>query len=256
MSFVTPDFELVGSGPDLVLIPGTFADRRTWSRVVGRLSSRFRCLLFDPRGTHKTPDPGTPFTPDDLAGDVMAAMDAAGVERANLVGHSLGACVGVILAARHPDRVRRLVACSPSAAPDAYQAATFDLWDALAASNLPQHAVHLGLLINAFGRGAFENGTVRAIVDEMDRHPLARATIRRYVDCDRLLDLSPVMKSVDAETLVIVGSEDALTGVVQGRLVAGVVPGARLEVIDGAGHGVHLEAPMAFSRLAASFLKG
>jgi pimeloyl-ACP methyl ester carboxylesterase len=253
---MTPAFEQIGSGQDLVLIPGTFADRRTWSRVVGRLSSRFRCLLLDPRGTHETPDPGTPFTADDLAGDVLAAMDAAGVRRAHLVGHSLGACVAIILAERNPDRVRRLVACSPSSGPDAFQAAVLDLWDALASSNLPQHVVHLGLVINAFGRGAFENGTVRAIVDEMDRHPIDRATIRRYVDCDRRLDLTPLMKSVDAATVVIVGSEDALTGIGQAREVAAAIPGARLEVIEGAGHGVHLEAPMAFSRLVAGFLSG
>ena len=251
---MVPAFELVGSGQDLVLIPGTFADRRTWSRVIGRLSSRFRCLLLDPRGTYQTPDPGTPFTADDLAGDVLAAMDAAGVARAHLVGHSIGACVAIILAARHPDRVRRLVACSPSRGADAFQAAIFDLWAALAASKMPQHAVHLGLVINAFGRGAFENGTVRAIVDEMDRHPLDRATINRYVECDRALDLNPVMKSVDAATLVIAGSEDALTGVGQARDVAGAVPGAKLEVIDGCGHGVHLEAPMAFARLVTTFL--
>jgi 3-oxoadipate enol-lactonase len=253
---VIPAHEVIGGGPDLVLIPGTFADRRTWSRVVGRLSSHFRCLLLDPRGTHETPDPGTPFTADDLAGDVAAAMDAAGVTRAHLVGHSLGASVAVILAARHPDRVRRLVACSPAAIPDAYQEAILDLWTALAASRLPPHAVHLGLVINAFGRGAFENGTVRAIVDEMDRRPLNRATIQRYIECDRQLDLSPVMRNVDAATLVIVGSEDALTGVGQARIVAEGVPGARLEVIDGAGHGPHLETPMAFARLVSSFLAG
>ena len=254
MVHVIPAYEVIGSGPDLVLIPGTFADRRTWSRVVDRLSFRFRCLLLDPRGTHETPDPGTPFTADDLAGDVVAAMDAAGVTRAHLVGHSLGASVAVILGARHPDRVRRLVACSPAAVTDAYREAILDLWTALAASKLPPHVVHLGLIINAFGRGAFENGTVRAIVDEMDRRPLNRATIQRYIECDRQLDLSPVMRNVDAATLVIVGSEDALTGAGQARTVAEGVPGARLEVLEGAGHGPHLETPMAFARLVTSFL--
>lgn len=251
-----PAYELVGTGPDLVLIPGTFADRRTWTRVIGRLSSRFRCLLLDPRGTNESPDPGVPFTADDLAQDVVAAMDAAGIERAHAAGHSLGACVAVILAARHPDRVGRLVACSPTVAPDAYQLALFELWGALAASSLPRHAVHLGLVINAFGRGAFENGTVGVIVDRMDRDPLDRATIRRYIDCDRMIDLNSVMRNVDASSLVIVGAQDALTGVEQARAVAEAVPDARLEIIDGAGHSPHLETPMTFARLVTGFLTG
>jgi pimeloyl-ACP methyl ester carboxylesterase len=147
---MTPAYEIVGTGAEVVLIPGTFADRRIWSRVVGRLAARFRCLLLDPRGTNETPDPGTPFSADDLAGDVEAAMDAAGFDRAHLVGHSLGASVAVILAARRPDRVRRLVACSPSAATDAYLNAVFELWTAPADSDLPDQAVNLGLVLNAF----------------------------------------------------------------------------------------------------------
>lgn len=251
---MTPAYEIVGQGSEVVLIPGSFADRRTWSRVIGRLSARFRCLLIDPRGTNQTPDPSTRFTAEDLADDVAAAMDAAKFERAHLVGHSLGAGVAVILAARRPDRVRRLVACSPAAAPDAHLTAVFDLWTALADSALLDHAVNLGLVLNAFGRAAFENGTVRAIVDEMDRHPIDRATIRRYIDCDRQLDLNPVMRNVDASTLVIVGSQDALTGVEGARAVATSIPGARLEVIEGAGHSPHLETPMTFARIVTSFL--
>ena len=249
-----PAYEVIGKGPELVLIPGTFADRRTWSRVVGRLTSRFRCLLLDPRGTNETPDPGTPFTADDLAEDVAAAMHAAKIERAHLVGHSLGAAVAVILAARQPELVRRLVACSPAPAPDVYLNAVLDLWAGLAGSTVPDHTVHLGIVLNSFGRGAFENGTVRAIVDEMDRHPLARATIRRYVECNRALDLNPVMRNVDASTLVMVGAQDALTGVEAARKVAASIPGARLEVIEGAGHGLHLETPTAFARIVTEFL--
>jgi len=251
---VVPAYEVIGTGPETVLIPGTFADRRTWSRVVGRLSGRFRCLLLDPRGTNQTPDPGTSFSADDLASDVEAAMDAAGFERAHLVGHSLGASVAVILAARRPDRVRRLVACAVSPAPDAYLNAVLDVWAALADSNLPAHALHLGLVLNAFGRGAFENGTVRAIVDEMDRHPIDRATILRYIDCDRRLDLSPVMRSVDASTVVVAGAQDALTGVEGARAVAASIPGARLEVIEDCGHAPHLETPMTFARIVSAFL--
>lgn len=246
--------ELIGTGPNLVLIPGTFADRRTWSRVIGRLSPRFRCLLFDPRGTGESPDPGTPFGIEQLAGDVLLTMDAAGVDRAHLVGHSLGASVAVLLAARDPARVSRLVACSPAAIADAHLDAVFDLWDGLAASSVPRHVLHIALVIDAFGRGAFENGTVRAIVNEMDRNAMERATIRHYIECDRGIDLSPMMRSVDAKALVIAGAQDSLTGVEQARALANGIGDARLEVIHGAGHSPHLETPMTFARLVSAFL--
>ena len=84
-------------GPRLVLVPGTFSDRRTWHRVVGALTPNFESLLVDPRGTGETPDPGTPFGPDELVDDVLAATDAAGFERAHLVGHSPGASVALAI---------------------------------------------------------------------------------------------------------------------------------------------------------------
>ena len=90
----------------------------------------------------------------------------------------------------------------------------------------------------------------------MDRHPLDRATIRRYVECDRRLDLSPVMRTVDASTLVVAGSQDALTGVEGARAVAASIPGARLEVIEDCGHAPHLETPMTFARIVSGFVLG
>src|SRR5262249_21640229 len=74
-----PAFEIVGQGPEVVLIPGTFSDRRTWLKIVAALARSFSCLLYDPRGTGDTPDPGTPFSPDELVDDLLAVMDAAGV---------------------------------------------------------------------------------------------------------------------------------------------------------------------------------
>ncbi len=251
---VTPDYELVGEGErTAVLIPGTFADRRSWAKQVGALSFRLRLLLFDPRGTGRTPDPGRPFTPDDLAEDVLAALDAAGVERADLVGHSLGAHLALLVAARWPDRVGRVVAAAPTLYMDPYLLAVMDLWESLARSDLPDHDVHRGLVLHAFGRSCFPR-LVEAVVRQLDAEVLARETILRYVACDREQDLRPLAHRIDAPVLVVCGSEDALSGPGQARAVAAAVPGARLELLDAVGHSPHIEAPAAFNRLVAAFL--
>ena len=243
----------MGAGPDLVLVPGTFSDRRTWLKVVGTLVTRFRCLLFDPRGTGATPDPGRPFTPDDLVDDLLAVMGAAGVQRAHLVGHSLGAAVALLAAARYPARVDRSVLVGPAAGADPHLEAVLDLWEAMARSDLPDAALHLGLVLPAFGREAFER-LVPALVHDMGRHPLARETILRYVACVRAQDVLPAARRVDAAVLVVAGEEDALTGPPHARAVAGAVPGSALELIPGCGHTPQVERPAELARAVVAFL--
>jgi len=251
---LTPAYEVVGEGEPVVLIPGTFGDRRAWLKQVGALSGRFQLLLFDPRGTGATPDTGSPLTPDDLADDVVAAMDATGIERAHLVGHSLGAHLALLIAARWPGRARRVVAAAPTLFMDAYLLSVMDAWEALARSDVSDHDLNLGLVLLAFGRGTFER-LVPAIVREMDRQPMARDTVRRYVECDRLQDLRGLAGRVEASVLVVCGSDDALPGPGQARAVARAIPGAQLEILSGLGHSPHIEAPPAFNRLVATFLK-
>jgi pimeloyl-ACP methyl ester carboxylesterase len=251
---MTPAHEIVGAGPFLVLVPGTFSDRRTWLKVVGALAGMRSCLLFDPRGTGETPDPGGPFTADDLVEDLVAVMDAAGVERADLLGHSLGAGVSLLLAARHPGRVRRVVAVGPALYPDPFLLSVFEQWAALAASDLPDEVVNKALVLLSFGRAAHER-LVPAVLTDMSRRPLARETILRYVECDRDLDLRPFLGRVDARALVVCGEEDALTGAAQARAVAETLPDGRLELIPGCGHSPQVERPAELARLAATFLR-
>jgi pimeloyl-ACP methyl ester carboxylesterase len=201
----------------------------------------------------ETPDPGTPFTPDDLADDVVAAMDAAGVARAHLVGHSLGAYLALLLAARWPDRVRRVVAVAPTLYMDGYLLAVMDHWEAMARSNVSDHDLNAGLVLLAFGRSAYDR-LVPAVVREMDRRPMARPTVLRYVECDRRQDLRGLTGRIDAPVRVVCGSDDALPGAGQSRAVAEAIAGSRLELMEGLGHSPHIEAPAAFNKLVADFL--
>ncbi len=223
--------------------------------MLGAISREFRCLLLDPRGTGATPDPGMPFTPDDLVDDLLAAMDSAGVRRAHLVGHSLGAAVALLLAARHPARVDRAVLIGPAFRVDPYIEAVLDHWEALARADLPDEALHLGLLLPSFGREAFEH-LVPAVLADMRRRPPARQTILRYVACDRAQDVQRALARVDASVLVVAGAGDVLTGPAHARALAGAIPGARLELIADCGHTPQVERPAELVRVIVPFLRG
>ena len=249
-----PAYEVVGDGPPLVLLPGTFSDRRVWRRVLGSLQRRHRCLLYDPRGTGQTLDPGTAFGVDDLADDVLRLMDEVGWTRADLIGHSLGSAIAVTIAGRHPARVRRLVAISPALGVDAHLAVVLDHWEAVARSDLDDTALARALVLDAFGRAAFDR-IVPAVIHDWVRHPIARETILRFVACDRAQDAGAMARRVDAPTLIVAGAEDALAGTVNAERLASLIPGARLEVIQGSGHTPQVERPAAVVRLLAPFLE-
>jgi pimeloyl-ACP methyl ester carboxylesterase len=248
--------EVIGpeEGPAVVLLPGTFSDRRTWLRLIGSFSPAFRCLLFDPRGTGASPDPGASFTPDDLVDDLLTVMDVAGFGDAHLVGHSLGATVALLAAGRHPGRVRRVVAVGPPLHVDPRLRLVLDHWEALARSNLDDEALHRGLVLDAFGRDAFQR-LVPAVIRDMGRNPIARDTVLRYIECDRAQDLRPQLGRIDSAVLVLAGVEDSLAGPVHARAVAQGISGATVEIIEGSGHTPQVERPAEVARVAVPFLK-
>ncbi|MDQ6900169.1 MAG: alpha/beta hydrolase [Candidatus Dormibacteraeota bacterium] len=243
------------AGERVVLLPGTFSDRGAWLKLLGALTPRFRCLLFDPRGTGRTADPGVPFGPQDLVTDLLAVMDSAGWADAHLVGHSLGAGVALLLAAAAPGRVNSVVAISPAEHSDARLRAVFDHWEALARSNVSDDQLHLGLVLPAFGRAAFAR-LVPGVVRQLSARPMRRDSILRYVECNRRQDLRPVLGSVKARTLVIAGEEDALTGPAHALAVAAGIEGARCEILPGSGHTPQVEQAPHLARVLVRWLGG
>src|SRR6266704_2873155 len=95
--------------PWLVLIQGMGFDRSGWEPVLPALRRSFRLVLVDNRGTGRSGRPDGSFTVADMAGDVVAVLDAAGIGRAHVLGASLGGMVAQELAITRPERVDRLV---------------------------------------------------------------------------------------------------------------------------------------------------
>jgi pimeloyl-ACP methyl ester carboxylesterase len=104
-----------------------------------------------------------------------------------------------------------------------------------------------------FGRQAFER-LVPAVVNDMARHPIPRATILRYVACGRAQDLLPPARRVDAETLIVTGVDDRLTGDAHAHALRAAIDGARLERIPDCGHTPQVERPAELARAIAGFL--
>ncbi len=108
-------YEVAGSGPVLLLIPGGAADSGDFARIIGPLSGRYTVVTFDPRGISRSrlTEPAQDLSVDTLADDAHRVLMATGTEPAYILGSSGGGVIGLALAECHPESVRVLVAHEP-----------------------------------------------------------------------------------------------------------------------------------------------
>src|SRR5262245_27723738 len=102
---ITMNYDQQGSGEPLVLIPYLAADHACYAFQVAEYAKHFTCISVDLRGTGESEKPHAPYTTEQLADDVAAFIQTAGIGRAHIAGLSLGGAVGMWLAAKHPDKV-------------------------------------------------------------------------------------------------------------------------------------------------------
>src|SRR5579862_3541680 len=108
-------YELAGAGPPLVLIGGLGVDISECGQLIDALSTRYRVLAFDNRGAGRTDKPDEPYTVRQMAADTAGLMQVLGIERAHVLGMSLGGRIALDVALEYPQRVRTLILVSTSA---------------------------------------------------------------------------------------------------------------------------------------------
>lgn len=237
-----------GAGAPVLLLQGQATPAAGWDRVAADLAGAYRVLRTEQRGTGGTapgPDGRPPegLTTRDLARDVRAVLDAAGVDRAHVVGHSMGGKVAQWLAVDAPDRVASLVLMATSAG---------------AADGVPRDGAAHRLLLGGDPaervRLFFDDAWAAAHADEVraffaldaDR-PTLRALYRASTEHDALADLPRIA----APTLVVHGTDDRLARLASAERLAAEIPGAELVAVEGAGHGLHLDSAAAAAAVRA-----
>src|SRR6185437_11060127 len=218
-----------------------------WEPQAAVLARDRRVLRYDMRGHGRSPVPETPYSIADLGADLVALLDRHGIERASLCGVSLGGMVSMWVAAHAPERVDRLVLCSTSAImgpPESWteRAALVRREGTAAVAD----AVVARWFTQAFA--AAEPEVVAGI-----RGRLAATPPEGYAGCCeaiREMDQRPDLPAITAPTLVIAAEGDPSTPPSHARTIAGLIPGARLRVLDRGAHLVNVEEPSLVTRWA------
>ncbi|HUJ67493.1 MAG TPA: alpha/beta hydrolase [Acidimicrobiales bacterium] len=129
---ISINYEVQGAGEPLILIPYLAADNACYAFQVADYAKEYRCISVDPRGAGLSDKPAAAFTTETIADDVAAFMQAIGVERAHVMGVSLGAASGLWLAGKYPGRVASLSLHSCWTRSDPFLKTVVESWRGLA----------------------------------------------------------------------------------------------------------------------------
>jgi 3-oxoadipate enol-lactonase len=246
-------YELVGTGPPVLLIQGLGYGGRGWGPALELLAEDFTVAAFDNRGFGASDVPPGPYTTQELAEDARAVLDAAGFGRAHVVAASLGGMAAQELALAHPQRVDRLVlACTtPGARGYAMPSRTTSLM--LDAPTLPPDVALRRFVENALGDGSSPE-LVERIVAYRTANPPDLGGWQSQAAAGATHDALARLGRIEAPTLVVHGTNDAVVDPRNADLLAEHIPDARVELLPGCGHLPFWEEPERFAALVKEFL--
>lgn len=238
--------------PPVLLLHPWFGCWRFWLPVTELLPDR-TCISVDWYSLSRG-DWSAAATPEGLAGAALAVLDELAIEPADVIGNSVGGIVAQLLAADHPDRVRRLVLVGTGATTGCVStqfAAEVQSWiddpqvaraDGVARAVAVLTHLHLD-------RDEFD----RCVAEVAAADPKFVAAVLRTC---RTLDLRPRLAAITAATLVIRGVHDPIRGVVHSEQLLAGITGSRGLELDGCGHAPMLDDPAAFTDAVRGFLDG
>ena len=269
-----------GSGdPPIVLVHGLGSTVTKWRDVLPLLATHRRTLALDLPGFGRSEGPrGARYTVGFFAGGVRAFLDATGIERAVLVGNSLGGITALWLAATWPERVAGLVLVDPAlplppgARPDRGTIARMlvgslpgvgeAFYTVFVRRTTPEGLVADGLRRNVADPSRVSQETARLLLEEAAERKSRPELRRPLMSAQRNLmwsltagreHVGRVAASIRVPTLLVWGSEDLLVPLAVGEHWVGRIPGAELVVLEGAGHNPQLEVPDRFAGVVISF---
>jgi 3-oxoadipate enol-lactonase len=237
--------------PTIVLSNSLGSTPAMWDPQLPALAERLRVVRYDHRGHGRSPVPPGPYDLADLGADVLALLDRLSLERVHWCGLSLGGMVGMWMAINAPERIDRLVLCCTSA-----RLGPPEMWADRAATVRAQG-------VDAVADAGIERWLSPGFIE---REPEVAARIRAmlaatpaegYAACCGVIermDQIPQLGGIRAPTLVIAAEDDPATPPEHGERIAAAIPGARLEIVQGARHLATIEQPAAMTELIVGHL--
>ncbi|HWN99297.1 MAG TPA: alpha/beta hydrolase [Blastocatellia bacterium] len=245
-----------GDGLPVIFIHAFPLNQTMWDDQVAGLRGTCRTITFDLRGFGRSGFANTPQSIEQMASDLRGLMQALGIDRALLVGLSMGGYISLSFYRNYPDCVRALVLADTRASADTQEARDRRIKAAEKAEREGSGAIADDMVPMLLGRS-----TLSARPDLISRtremieanSPAGIAAAQRAMAARR--DSTDLLAAMNLPVLIIVGSEDSLTPVAEAETMHRAIRASRLQVIEGAGHLSNLERPREFDAALREFVE-
>jgi pimeloyl-ACP methyl ester carboxylesterase len=246
-----------GSGEPLLLLPGMMSHHRYWRPAfLEALEGSHELIELDHRGTGASGSARDPFTISDLAADAAGALEALGVERATVLGFSMGGAVGLELALRRPQAVERLILGAPAVASEGSpldNATVTEVLEALRSGDL-ERSLRVAWKANVSAGFANDKSGYRDWREAAAAYRMSLRTIEHQLAAIDEYAPATNLDALPTSTLVLHGTEDQLVRIEHSVALVERLPHAERRGIEGAGHLFFWERPAETAELIAQWV--
>lgn len=256
-------YEETGAGTPIVFVHEFAADHRSWETQMRHFGQRYRCITYSARGypPSDVPEKAESYSQNRATDDIAAVMDHLKIDKAHIVGLSMGGFATLHFGFRHPKRALSLVVAGVGYGAEKEQAAKFKGEVELVAKSLLSEGMAKFAEKYAYGptRVQFENKDPRGFAQfkkELGEHSaLGSANTQIGVQGQRpsLYDLLDKMRALTIPTLILTGDED-WPCLAPSVLMKREIPSAALAVMPNCGHTINIEDPDQFNRIVGEFI--
>jgi pimeloyl-ACP methyl ester carboxylesterase len=256
---ITMNYEQQGTGEPLVLIPYLAADNACYAFQAAEYAKHFTCISLDPRGAGETDKPAGVYSTELFADDVAGFMSAIGIEQAHVSGLSLGAAIGMWLAAKYPAKVKSLSLHSAWTKTDPFLKTVVEGWQVMAQAlgSVPEMIIK-GIFPWCFTPELYaaRPDYINALADFVRGRP-AQPVAAFMQESGAVIahDAEAQLGNIQAPTLITFGKYDQVTSTRFAEPMTANIKHAELVVFEGCAHAPIYEKVDEFNQRTLAFLQ-
>ncbi len=251
-------YEIHGEGEPLILLAGLGSDSQSWQFVINNISQHFQTIILDNRGVGRSDSPAPPYSIKNMAKDTIALMDHLKIDRAHILGHSMGGYIAQEMAIHYPDRILKLILESTAPFSSVRNNKLFDnLYRAW------KTGIDMELWMNQFIFWIFTPKTIqnekfiKSYISYMLDYPYPQSIegFQGQIQAIAEFNASDCLHKIQSETLIMIGEEDILIRPKEAdMLYQGISRASYPTYIEKAAHNIHSETSKSFTNSVLGFL--